>query len=136
MGTRPCTHQTPYQCQDHPHAYGDKLLYTLSVLVVVGSSPRVWGQETVNSKVAPVDRIIPTRMGTSSPRITAMCLTRDHPHAYGDKLLFKRVTTPRAGSSPRVWGQEAFDGLFAKRERIIPTRMGTSLLATLGQQIL
>ena len=58
---------TPWHADDwdHPHAYGDKH-YLLRISVSeLGSSPRVWGQETVNSKVAPVDRIIPTRMGTS-----------------------------------------------------------------------
>ena len=32
--------------QDHPHACGDKSLYTLKPLMLIGSSPRVWGQET------------------------------------------------------------------------------------------
>ena len=70
-------------------------------------------------------RIIPTRMGTSLTLRSPYKETQDHPHAYGDKpppfwqfILFK-------GSSPRVWGQVAIDGIVGHDEWIIPTRMGT-----------
>ena len=45
----------------------------------------MWGQETVNSNVAPVDRIIPTRVGTSTVPIVVKISGEDHPHACGDK---------------------------------------------------
>ena len=71
-------------------------------------------------------RIIPTRMGTSLTLRSPYKETQDHPHAYGDKpppfwqfILFK-------GSSPRVWGQAAFNPECISICRIIPTRMGTS----------
>ena len=32
--------------QDHPHAYGDKKEQEDTRNLLVGSSPRVWGQET------------------------------------------------------------------------------------------
>ena len=44
VGTRVALFVQGCHFQDHPHACGDKLLYTLMVLFVVGSSPRVWGQ--------------------------------------------------------------------------------------------
>ena len=52
-------------CQDHPHACGDKKI-VLSVLVIVaGSSPRVWGQGRRFRACTADVRIIPTRVGTS-----------------------------------------------------------------------
>ena len=125
MGTSRCFIQAVILWQDHPHAYGDKLLYTLIVLVVVGSSPRVWGQVRVQLNAFRVFGIIPTRMGTSAYPLIVSSFGQDHPHAYGDKntprLRFLRPT----GSSPRVWGQAKNAHSFFAMPRIIPTRMGT-----------
>ena len=111
--------------KDHPHACGDKLRCSPLVSLSIGSSPRVWGQETVKLNVAPVDRIIPTRVGTSSRLILSKFEEKDHPHACGDKHadgdLYYRV----AGSSPRVWGQVRGGSFGTHSIRIIPTRMGT-----------
>ena len=54
-------------------------------------------------------------------------IDKDHPHACGDKYLALLVTLLFCGSSPRVWGQGFFDGDKEKKNRIIPTRVGTSL---------
>ena len=53
--------------------------------VLAGSSPRVWGQETVEQYIGLNDRIIPTRMGTSEWVESPLHDREDHPHAYGDK---------------------------------------------------
>ena len=55
-----------------------------------------------------------------------ICLTKDHPHAYGDKLLGICICLKIAGSSPRVWGQGLVYRSRFWQIRIIPTRMGTS----------
>ena len=54
----------------------------------------------------------------------------DHPHAYGDKHKQWKIAVKIQGSSPRVWGQgdTAIDK--ENEERIIPTRMGTSVTYT------
>ena len=49
---------------DHPHACGDKLYVESIAIPVQGSSPRVWGQEALTKSFIPLDRIIPTRVGT------------------------------------------------------------------------
>ncbi len=72
---------------------------------MIGSSPRVWGQDCFARPLHKILRIIPTRMGT---RLLAICkgnICQDHPHAYGDKcaVTLCRFLIPR----------------------IIPTRMGT-----------
>ena len=96
-----------------------------------GSSPRVWGQDRKKNLKHALMGIIPTRMGTSLfPRsLQGQC--RDHPHAYGDKLTEKCSDISAEGSSPRVWGQVYTITLSDYSARIIPTRMGTSLI-TLG----
>ena len=49
---------------DHPHACGDKLHPLCEICIIVGSSPRVWGQDCLYSFNNFFHRIIPTRVGT------------------------------------------------------------------------
>ena len=56
--------------------------------------------------------------------------SKDHPHAYGDKLSITWCSLAVIGSSPRVWGQVKLPRMISKANRIIPTRMGTSLATT------
>ena len=53
---------------------------------------------------------------------------QDHPHAYGDKPTIFFFGSNSTGSSPRVWGQVDFYLKRGRNVRIIPTRMGTSIL--------
>ena len=73
--------------QDHPHAYGDKLSTRGSDTQGEGSSPRVWGQVDKKFDDLSAKRIIPTRMGTRTSPFHIVDMYKDHPHAYGDKLL-------------------------------------------------
>ncbi len=66
-------------------------------------------------------------MGTRTLKNNLSCCAWDHPHAYGDKLCLNYVVNYAMGSSPRVWGQGVVIGINAKGDRIIPTRMGTSM---------
>ena len=74
-----------------------------------------------------IARIIPTRMGTSFYMCSKRQVSRDHPHAYGDKDYHSSLRTNGGGSSPRVWGQDCNIRLIFFGCRIIPTRMGTSI---------
>ena len=67
-------------------------------------------------------------MGTSVFLPLSNCLWEDHPHAYGDKGTKISEMTADQGSSPRVWGQAAMEHNLISGLRIIPTRMGTSVL--------
>ncbi len=71
--------------EDHPHAYGDKMLVYAHSGQTHGSSPRVWGQVQDFYNVVNNYRIIPTRMGTSITPLMCNLYDRDHPHAYGAK---------------------------------------------------
>ena len=50
--------------KDHPHACGDKHPSPRKNLVLLGSSPRVWGQDLVRPRAQGHNGIIPTRVGT------------------------------------------------------------------------
>ena len=56
-------------------------------------------------------------------------LQTDHPHACGDKLIDRFIVALSNGSSPRVWGQASLYLVWCPTTRIIPTRVGTSLLS-------
>ena len=119
-----------YETRDHPHAYGDKSLKSLTLPLMLGSSPRVWGQDLTNFLKATRTRIIPTRMGTRRSAEHPTHTIRDHPHAYGDKVGYVFDKDGNVGSSPRVWGQACCCKSMNDRFWIIPTRMGTSYQKT------
>ncbi len=110
---------------DHPHACGDKRQIACEKINKMGSSPRVWGQDSKCGGNVISAGIIPTRVGTSDIFFLVYLVFRDHPHACGDKQEMGCVTLSVAGSSPRVWGQveEHIKGM--DKRRIIPTRVGT-----------
>ena len=116
-----------FQNKDHPHACGDKRSYAYCQHLHLGSSPRVWGQDSMTIFLQCMDRIIPTRMGTSSVFSIARISVRDHPHAYGDKILTYFMRRTFSGSSPRVWGQVPQLSKLTPSLGIIPTRMGTRI---------
>ena len=126
MGTSRKYAKNHKQQKDHPHAYGDKNQVQRNGLQYIGSSPRVWGQVFKTISKRSNSRIIPTRMGTSKNRSNENSQRQDHPHAYGDKCLRLSVNARTAGSSPRVWGQAKTEAMKILKDRIIPTRMGTS----------
>ena len=136
MGTSLLPFGNLYYLRDHPHAYGDKKRITLCMALGLGSSPRVWGQVLTSTLLSLYSRIIPTRMGTSLHPFCEICMIVYHPHAYGDKLSGAFFQANFLGSSPRVWGQVLSSLRDFLPYRIIPMRMGTSLLITLGQQTL
>ena len=74
--------------KDHPHACGDKVFSSVLFYLVLGSSPRVWGQELFTFYNVTLVRIIPTRVGTSMPVLVSVYGTKDHPHACGDKFVY------------------------------------------------
>ena len=87
MGTSTAAASIAGDVEDHPHAYGDKLLALPIPQETTGSSPRVWGQVRNSVLIFTISRIIPTRMGTrTNINFTKFCV-KDHPHAYGDKNI-------------------------------------------------
>ena len=134
MGTSVKDFSKPLVYRDHPHAYGDKYSPDAFSRLVDGSSPRVWGQVSKVVLLLPSRRIIPTRMGTRVVFHVCYKTIGDHPHAYGDKFVYRSLVLYHKGSSPRVWGQASriFQNLLFIG--IIPTRMGTSEIDIIGTE--
>ena len=127
VGTRHYPANLSKTAGDHPHACGDKSSLSFLAKEEQGSSPRVWGQALATSSSSYGRGIIPTRVGTSTHLRAKSLSAQDHPHACGDKQLATCFTTITLGSSPRVWGQVRCAAAILRVERIIPTRVGTSL---------
>ena len=88
----------------------------------------MWGQGIVADIQLRPPGIIPMRVGTRNGGISSPLWHQDHPHACGDKMLTKSPVKPAPGSSPCVWGQAPFGTLLSLLQRIIPMRVGTSLM--------
>ena len=127
VGTRANLYPLYSISRDHPHACGDKLTSARSSKIFSGSSPRVWGQAQEARRAMTKTRIIPTRVGTRIPSMVVDAVNADHPHACGDKDSECIMDGYKLGSSPRVWGQASFINRLIYVNRIIPTRVGTSL---------
>ena len=125
VGTSCIVYHDRFSLEDHPHACGDKDPETSYIGKIVGSSPRVWGQDRPSSPFQVFSGIIPTRVGTSCSATAKQYRTRDHPHACGDKQTIKTAFVIDDGSSPRVWGQVCPCCYWESPRRIIPTRVGT-----------
>jgi len=109
---------------DHPHACGEKSHSGDPAAASVGSSPRVWGEGEGSIPRNSLERIIPTRVGRSFWRISAVEIKKDHPHACGEKKTAYATKEKGLGSSPRVWGEEMQTSSRSCAARIIPTRVG------------
>ena len=68
------------------------------------------------------------RVGTSAFIARPSGRGRDHPHACGDKSFSADVSLKYSGSSPCVWGQGKNAPRFSRYHRIIPMRVGTSVI--------
>ena len=61
-------------------------------------------------------------------KLVCPCCGLNHPHACGDKAQQWETPPSVTGSSPRVWGQVGCRSSLTMVGRIIPTRVGTSLV--------
>ena len=68
VGTSPSNFPVSNNKKDHPHACGDKEAVIPQFLMLIGSSPRVWGQDAQLTRIEKRLRIIPTRVGTSNKK--------------------------------------------------------------------
>ena len=88
----------------------------------------MWGKVSHIETEPDRPRIIPTRVGKRRLADERDGASRDHPHACGEKRSCRGKSDGAKGSSPRVWGKVVRIWLMQRTCRIIPTRVGKSLL--------
>ena len=90
---------------DHPHGCGEKLIEIKPSIMMIGSSPRVWGKVVHAGIFTRFPRIIPTGVGKSNRGSQKYIFSTDHPHGCGEKSSPIVMPVSGCGSSPRVWGK-------------------------------
>ena len=128
MLARTCRHQPAV----HPHACGEYACNPTIGRNRCGSSPRVWGIQSLIAMVLPLLRFIPTRVGNTYPAQPATGNRTVHPHACGEYDCIGLELTHWAGSSPRVWGIPPPAAAVTVTSRFIPTRVGNTLFPRNG----
>ena len=108
----------------HPHACGERRAAVYDGLVIIGSSPRLWGTATRTDLARLSKRFIPTPVGNGVCPITRQAMWPVHPHACGERHMIIEHFQRDTGSSPRLWGTESFHLSKMMYGRFIPTPVG------------
>ena len=117
----------------HPHAGGEIYRRGVRHPATNGPSPRGWGNRAVCQIGNLVSRAIPTRVGKSASLAPCATISAGHPHAGGKIRRGRLAGWMHRGPSPRGWGNQANLQPNAKQPRAIPTRVGKSEQAIVGQ---
>ncbi len=88
----------------HPHGCGERHKRVHRIYIVHGSSPRVWGTQSVNRYALFQGRFIPTGVGNAKDCDLISNRESVHPHGCGERGLVGMPAKGMSGSSPRVWG--------------------------------
>ena len=115
--------------RDHPHTRGDHAGMNIAAVESRGSSPHAWGPPLGVDEDGAGKGIIPTRVGTTEPRIASTTTFWDHPHTRGDHPEMDSRNSSARGSSPHAWGPPVRESPVEHAAGIIPTRVGTTRAA-------
>ncbi len=110
----------------HPHVCGEHLTACLLLIIVSGSSPRVWGTLLVPPVLKGPARFIPTCVGNTMRRVPTIQVHPVHPHVCGEHMDKHELREMLRGSSPRVWGTRPENPGTPSQSRFIPTCVGNT----------
>ena len=105
---------------------GEKATFAAAKVLRGGSPPRVRGEVAIVFLTEFCDRITPACAGRSSACNANRDAIRDHPRVCGEKLRAVSSCISRAGSPPRVRGEELGEIAVAINQRITPACAGRS----------
>ena len=110
----------------HPHACGEYAMAKFQDKAGVGSSPRMWGIQSLLEWLGVAARFIPTHVGNTTTSRRGMYGPSVHPHACGEYAIAIDASMPAAGSSPRMWGIRPTVPPVSSPGRFIPTHVGNT----------
>ena len=110
----------------HPHGCGEHTLVGERPMADTGSSPRVWGTQSVVLPDCLGTGLIPTGVGNTIMSGSAGRLMGAHPHGCGEHHVESHHVRVRRGSSPRVWGTRPPLRPTRPSARLIPTGVGNT----------
>ena len=90
-----------------------------------GSSPRAWGALPHPRAARAAWRFIPTCVGSIWAESCSRCVASVHPQVRGEHDLPLSSAFHTSGSSPRAWGACRANVDLARRDRFIPTCVGS-----------
>jgi len=109
----------------HPHVRGEHCNFSGSVNYLLGSSPRAWGALNSPPPQSEAARFIPTCVGSIAPAALVPLNPAVHPHVRGEHEIEILDFIGADGSSPRAWGAWRRGGEMERRQRFIPTCVGS-----------
>ena len=125
-GRRPTSCRTKTSRPDHPRVCGEKCAARPRLQNIVGSPPRVRGEENMRTGYVEPDGITPACAGR---RVTLSFIVRilpDHPRVCGEKDPLVTVPGEDFGSPPRVRGEARGYADRRREKRITPACAGRS----------
>ncbi len=126
---RSCTGSRPRpRLRDHPRVCGEKACPFSVGCWFWGSPPRVRGEGTRRPKPSRMSGITPACAGRRSARPANTGACTDHPRVCGEKTETAAPRHSRAGSPPRVRGEDRRQTANNPRPRITPACAGRSTL--------
>ncbi len=115
----------------HPHACGEHSSTEDELREQHGSSPRLWGTQSVGAYGELFFRFIPTPVGNTMILTQNDRTTPVHPHACGEHRMDGFEKAMGDGSSPRLWGTHLLRRWRHRNVRFIPTPVGNTCGTTI-----
>ena len=110
----------------HPHVCGEHSVVLISMVMRMGSSPRMRGTRSRGANTELPHRLIPTYAGNTKIAPVHVSLTWAHPHVCGEHRLTLLRLRLRRGSSPRMRGTHFGRGTGEDAQGLIPTYAGNT----------
>ena len=108
----------------YPHVCGGTKGWRPQHELILGLSPRVWGNPSVKPYRSINDGSIPTCVGEPRKPVQQCQTKRVYPHVCGGTSLRIKLPSIQAGLSPRVWGNLESNRIAQSPLRSIPTCVG------------
>ena len=89
----------------HPHACGENGNVLSSIMIILGSPPRLWGKLKRQNSLCFYTRFTPTLVGKTRRWLPLKLWPSVHPHACGENMKELSDIAPFRGSPPRLWGK-------------------------------